>query len=124
MEQTGFYWVWSSLHKSSETILDVGSGTGLIALMLAQRSNADTINAVELDSRAYEQTVENFERSNWADRLFCYHSSFQGFAKEMAESGQRYDLIVSNPPFIPIPLKHKTNPEIKPGLLHLCLLKS
>ena len=90
---------WSSLHKSPKTILDVGSGTGLIALMLAQRSNADIIDAVELDNRAYEQTVENFERSNWADRLFCYHSSFQGFVKEMAESGQRYDLIVSNPPF-------------------------
>lgn len=90
---------WCSLESDPESILDIGSGTGLIALMLAQRSNAETIDAVELDENAYEQTVENFERSDWADRLFCYHSSFQEFAQEMAEEGEKYDLIVSNPPF-------------------------
>ena len=90
---------WCSLEDEPESILDVGSGTGLIALMLAQRSNAETIDAVELDENAYEQTVENFEQSDWGDRLFCYHSSFQEFAKEMAEEEESYDLIVSNPPF-------------------------
>jgi tRNA1Val (adenine37-N6)-methyltransferase len=90
---------WCSLAHHPESILDIGSGTGLIALMLAQRSEAETIDAVELDENAYEQTVENFERSDWGDRLFCYHSSFQEFAQEMAEEGDQYDLIVSNPPF-------------------------
>ena len=90
---------WCSLASDPKSILDVGSGTGLIALMMAQRSDAETIDAVELDEQAYEQTVENFERSDWGDRLFCYHSSFQEFAQEMAEEGEEYDLIISNPPF-------------------------
>lgn len=90
---------WCSLKTAPNKILDIGSGTGLIALMLAQRSNAMTIDAVEIDENAYEQTVENFEKSNWADRLFCYHSSFQDFAQEMKEEDEKYDLIVSNPPF-------------------------
>lgn len=90
---------WCSLEDEPESILDIGSGTGLIALMLAQRSGTETIDAVELDEQAYEQTVENFERSDWGDRLFCYHSSFQEFAEEMAEEGEVYDLIISNPPF-------------------------
>lgn len=90
---------WCSLNDEPESILDVGSGTGLIALMLAQRSDAETIDAVELDDSAYEQTVENFERSDWADRLFCYHSSFHEFAQEMGEEAEEYDLIISNPPF-------------------------
>lgn len=90
---------WCSLENDPESILDVGSGTGLIALMLAQRSDAETIDAVELDAEAYEQTVENFEQSDWGDRLFCYHSSFQEFAEEMSEEEEQYDLIVSNPPF-------------------------
>jgi tRNA1Val (adenine37-N6)-methyltransferase len=90
---------WCSLEYDTESILDIGSGTGLIALMLAQRSDAETIDAVELDEHAYEQTVENFEQSDWGDRLFCYHSSFQEFAEEMTEEEERYDLIVSNPPF-------------------------
>lgn len=90
---------WCSLDSEPESILDVGSGTGLISLMLAQRSFAETIDAVEIDEQAYEQTVENFEESEWADRLFCYHSSFQDFAEEMKEEEETYDLIVSNPPF-------------------------
>ena len=90
---------WCSLDDHPVSILDVGSGTGLIGLMLAQRSDAEVIDAVELDDDAYEQTVENFEQSDWADRLFCYHSSFQEFAQEMAEEEEQYDLIISNPPF-------------------------
>lgn len=90
---------WCSLEHYPDAILDVGSGTGLIALMLAQRCDAMTIDAVEVEEDAYEQTVENFERSDWGDRLFCYHSSFQEFAEEMAGEEEQYDLIISNPPF-------------------------
>jgi len=90
---------WCSLETCPDTILDVGSGTGLISLMMAQRSDAETIDAVEIDPDAYEQNVANFEKSGWSDRLFCYHSSFQDFSQEMKEEDEEYDLIISNPPF-------------------------
>lgn len=86
---------WTSLDNVS-SILDIGTGTGLIALMLAQRCDAEQIDAIEIDDEAYEQAVNNFENSDWGDRLFCYHASLQEFVGEMEE---QYDLIVSNPPF-------------------------
>lgn len=64
--------------------------------MLAQRSIADTIDAIEIDGHAYEQCMDNFEASLWADRLFCYHAGLDEFVNEMED---KYDLIVSNPPF-------------------------
>ena len=79
------------------SILDIGAGTGLIALMLAQRSNAEQIDAIEIDDDAYEQAVENFEESPWGDRLFCYHAGLDEFVEEMED--EEYDIIVSNPPF-------------------------
>jgi tRNA1Val (adenine37-N6)-methyltransferase len=90
---------WSSIKNYPDTILDIGSGTGIISLMLAQRADAMTIDAVEVDENAYEQTVENFEQSDWSDRLYCYNATFQEFADEIAEENETYDLIVSNPPF-------------------------
>ena len=90
---------WCSVENYPDSILDIGSGTGVISLMLAQRSDAMTIDAVELDENAYEQSVENFEQSDWGDRLYCYHASFQEFATEMQEEEESYDLIISNPPF-------------------------
>ena len=82
--------------ENEYSILDIGTGTGLIALMLAQRSDAEQIDALEIEDAAYEQAVENFENSDWSDRLFCYHASLKDFSDEMDEP---YDLIVSNPPF-------------------------
>ncbi|MDP5107237.1 MAG: methyltransferase [Polaribacter sp.] len=90
---------WSSVDEYPDTILDVGTGTGVIALMLAQRSEAMTVDAVEVDENAYEQSVENFEQSDWGDRLYCYNANFQEFADEIADEEETYDLIVSNPPF-------------------------
>ena len=90
---------WADITRQPDSILDIGSGTGVISLMLAQRTNAMTIDAVEIDEHAYEQTVENFEQSDWGDRLFCYNASFQEFAKEMTEDEETYELIISNPPF-------------------------
>ncbi|MFD0761364.1 tRNA1(Val) (adenine(37)-N6)-methyltransferase [Lutibacter aestuarii] len=87
---------WTEINQGVFNILDIGAGTGLIALMMAQKSNAEVIDAIELNDDAYEQTVENFEQSNWGDRLFCYHASLQEFAEEIDE---KYDLIISNPPF-------------------------
>tara|TARA_R110002050_G_scaffold59259_2_gene132643 strand:+ start:100114 stop:100845 length:732 start_codon:yes stop_codon:yes gene_type:complete len=94
---------WTSVNDKTYSILDIGAGTGVIALMLAQRSHAETIEAIELDDAAYEQCMENFEDSIWADRLFCFHASFDEFVDEYTaedpEDAELYDLIVSNPPF-------------------------
>ncbi|MDG2194935.1 MAG: methyltransferase [Polaribacter sp.] len=90
---------WCSVDNFPDTMLDVGSGTGVVSLMLAQRSDAMTIDAVEINDAAHEQSVENFELSTWSDRLFCYHASFEDFTQEMEEAEEKYDLIVSNPPF-------------------------
>ena len=87
---------WVSIENSPQSILDIGAGTGVISLQLAQRSLAETIDAIEIDNDAYEQCTENFENSPWADRLFCYHASIQEFVSEIEET---YDLIISNPPF-------------------------
>ncbi|RWX03550.1 tRNA1(Val) (adenine(37)-N6)-methyltransferase [Flavobacterium cerinum] len=87
---------WSPLENIPYSILDIGTGTGVIALMLAQRSNAEQIDAMEIDDDAYEQAVDNFENSPWGDRLFCYHAGLDEF---MEEPEDEYDLIVSNPPF-------------------------
>ena len=88
---------WCSLEADPKKILDIGSGTGVVSLMLAQRSNALIIDSVEVEKNAFEQTVANFESSDWSDRLFCYHSTFQNFENQL--EGENYDLIVSNPPF-------------------------
>jgi tRNA1Val (adenine37-N6)-methyltransferase len=86
---------WTDINNA-ESILDIGAGTGVIALMLAQRSNADVIDAIEIDSNAYEQCVENFESSLWGDRLYCYHAGLDEFIEEIEDL---YDVIVCNPPF-------------------------
>jgi len=87
---------WTSLENEPSAILDIGAGTGLIALLLAQRSSATIIDAIEIEADAYEQCVANFEASSWADRLFGYHAGLDEFVSEIED---RYDLIVSNPPF-------------------------
>ena len=87
---------WTSIEKKPFSILDIGTGTGVLALMLAQRSDANIIDALEIDDDAYEQCVDNFENSSWADRLFCYHASLEEFVEEIEDT---YDLIISNPPF-------------------------
>ncbi len=87
---------WVDLSNQPDSILDIGTGTGLISLQLAQKCNALTIDALEIEPNAYEQAVDNFENSDWGDRLFCYHASLQEF---MDEINEKYELIISNPPF-------------------------
>ncbi|OWP84685.1 tRNA (adenine-N(6)-)-methyltransferase [Flavobacterium davisii] len=97
---------WTPLINNPYSILDIGSGSGLIALMLAQRSQAEQIDAIEIDDNAYEQCVDNFEQSPWNDRLYCYHAGLDEFVDEIDEV---YDLIVSNPPFYTT--NYKSNKE-------------
>lgn len=99
---------WVSLKKNPFSILDIGAGTGIIALQLAQRSNAEMVDAIEIDENAYEQCVDNFENSPWGDRLFCYHASLEEFVEEMDE---KYDLVISNPPFYSPPLPSASPPN-------------
>jgi len=87
---------WSPIPDNAFSVLDIGAGTGIIALMIAQRSFAEQIDALEIDEEAYEQAVENFENSPWSDRLFCFHAGLDEFVEEPEDE---YDLIVSNPPF-------------------------
>lgn len=87
--------------ENAQSILDVGSGTGLISLMLAQRSNA-TIDAVEIDESSHLQATENVKKSPWSNRVHLVNKSFQSFAFEV---DAKYDLIVSNPPYFVNSLK-------------------
>ncbi len=87
---------WASVTQQPNTVLDIGAGTGVLSLQLAQRCTAQLIDAVEIDSNAFEQCTDNFEQSPWADRLYCYHAAIQEYASQIEE---KYDLIVSNPPF-------------------------
>jgi tRNA1Val (adenine37-N6)-methyltransferase len=87
---------WTPIENNPFSILDIGTGTGIIALMLAQRSSAEQIDALEIDEAAYEQATDNFENSHWNDRLFCFHAGLDEFVEEPEDE---YDLIVSNPPF-------------------------
>ena len=87
---------WTPLNDNPFSILDIGAGTGILSLMLAQRSNAQVIDGLEIDENAYEQCVNNFENSPWSDRLFCYHADLKEFTEEIED---KYDLIISNPPF-------------------------
>lgn len=99
---------WSPMEKNPKSILDIGTGTGIIALMLAQRTNAQQIDAIEIDENAYEQATENFENSPWSDRLFCFHA---GLDELIDDPEDEYDLIVSNPPFYSE--DYKTNDQIR-----------
>jgi tRNA1Val (adenine37-N6)-methyltransferase len=82
--------------QSAKKILDIGSGTGLLSLMLAQQSAAH-ITAIEIEDGAFEQTKTNFDLSHWKNRLDVIHSSIQDYASNNKES--LFDCIITNPPF-------------------------
>src|SRR5690606_13680219 len=82
--------------KSPKKILDVEAGTGVVALMLAQRYPEATVEAVELDESAFEQASDNAALSPWKDRILLIHQAFQDYARGNTKS---FDLVVSNPPY-------------------------
>jgi tRNA1Val (adenine37-N6)-methyltransferase len=87
--------------EGSEEMLEIGTGSGVIALILAQRSSAH-IDAVEIDEESANQARENAANSPWSDRIQIFRSSLQEFAEK---TSKRYDLIISNPPFFFCSLK-------------------
>ena len=91
---------WTDVENASR-ILDVGTGSGLIALMLAQRSNA-IIDGVEIEKNACLQSRKNAAASPWHNRINLYHDSIQHFSET---TSLRYNVIVSNPPYFQNSLK-------------------
>lgn len=86
---------WTNVSKVGR-ILDIGTGTGLIALMLAQKNSLAQIDAIEVDTEAFKEAVQNIQQSNWGDRIHPKLCNFQEFSER---TRLKYDLIVSNPPF-------------------------
>lgn len=95
---------WASV-GDAKNILDVGTGTGLIALMLAQRNQNAEITAIDIDRNAVEQAAENAEQSPWSGRISIFESDYNHF--RVGESSL-FDLIVSNPPYFKQSLKSPT----------------
>lgn len=87
---------WCPIDNNPSTILDIGAGTGILSLMLAQRTNAQQIDAIEIEEAAYEECLENFENAPWNDRLFCFHAGLDEFVDDPEDE---YNIIISNPPF-------------------------
>ncbi len=86
-----------------DSVLDIGAGTGLLSLMVAQQSSAK-IDAIEIDNDAFEQAKENIANSPWQSRINLIH----GDARDLPES-QQYDVIISNPPFYQNELKSEND---------------
>lgn len=85
-------WV-ASRTQSAEQLLDVGAGTGILSLMIAQ-SGSGTIDAIEVESTCHQQLCDNIVSSEWSDRIHPIHADFNSF-----EPQKKYDCVVSNPPF-------------------------
>lgn len=86
---------WCTVEEATR-VLDVGTGTGLIALMVAQRNVTAAITGIDIDSEAAAEARDNFAASPWADRLMAIHGDFLNLAPS---DDKPFDLIVSNPPF-------------------------
>lgn len=113
---------WANMEKARH-ILDIGTGTGVIALMAAQKMEEATIDAVEINLEAYEQACENVKQSPWVERIKLHHLSIFDF-----NPGITYDRIICNPPFFiestPAPDKNRTQARHCLDFSHKNLLQS
>ena len=92
--------------RASASVLDIGTGSGLIALMIAQRMQSSEVNAIDIDENAVKQAKYNFEHSPWSKRIYAHHSTLQNW--NIGKNFTKYDLIVSNPPYFKSSLKNPT----------------
>ena len=95
-------WV-ASIVSNEKTVLDIGAGTGLLSLMLAQHIDA-TVHAVEIETACYEQLAQNINSSPWAERIHAYQNDIKEY-----DEGIQYGLIISNPPFYEHQLRSPNN---------------
>ena len=84
---------WATMPANGR-ILDIGTGTGLIAIMAAQRSSEAKITAIDIDEECVLQAQENIAASPWPDRIEVIHSALQEF-----DASEKFDVIISNPPY-------------------------
>jgi tRNA1Val (adenine37-N6)-methyltransferase len=114
---------WTNVNNA-EKILDIGTGTAIIALMLAQRS-ASFIDGVEIDEAACNQAAINVSNSLWSKRINIFHTSIQDYWKS---SSLEYDLIVSNPPYFinsyKAPSEKRTTARHADSLTHEDIIKA
>ncbi len=85
---------WCTLDSGVKRVLDIGTGSGLIALMVAQRNEDCNVDGAEIESESAQQAAENFAASEWGDRVKAIHTDIKEFEVE-----QKYDLVVTNPPY-------------------------
>jgi len=84
---------WAHVN-TAKTILDIGTGTGVLAMMMKQKNIEATVDAIDIDEDAYQQAKENFAASEWHHQLQAYHCALQKFT-----ISKKYDVIISNPPY-------------------------
>lgn len=97
-----------AFNDNPRRILDIGTGTGLLSLMMAQRFPDARIEAIEIEESAFRQAKTNIQKSPWRERIEVCHQDFLAFSPSA-----KYDLIISNPPFFE---KHLTSPDEKINL--------
>ena len=94
---------WTKVQEGN--VLDIGTGTGLIAIMLAQRSETSIIDAIEIESNAFKEAIENINLCMWSERISASNCSIQEY-----QSNKKYNTIISNPPFF-VDSTNALNPE-------------
>jgi tRNA1Val (adenine37-N6)-methyltransferase len=97
--------------NSAQRIVDIGTGSGILALMMAQKAQAlACIDAIEIDDGAAAQAAFNFQNAKWSKQLFIHHSDIKTF-----EAPYQYDMIITNPPYFDTPHQetkaYSTQPE-------------
>lgn len=99
---------WCRVSRDMQTALDIGAGTGVLSLMVAQRGEewGLEVDGVEIDTKSALQAKGNVDDSPWSDNVALYNMSIQSFLSQQrtASNGRKYDLIISNPPYFSDPL--------------------